>query len=172
MKQSYDSGLRFRFDRTSELNSNFGADTLNLNRERFALSVWLSLALLSTEASAQVMNDPMRPPSGYSERDGASDVETAATLVLQSVKITGSDRIAIISGRTVKPGDKVGSATVVRIADSEVVLKEGDTEQTLKLFPDIDKRAADKKPRPDTHNARTTRKPATRSGVASGGGAR
>jgi len=129
-----------------------------------------ALMLAAGAALAQVVNDPMRPPSGYLERDAAPDAASGRPFVLQSVKISRSERIAIVSGETVRQGDKLGSATVVKIADGEIVLKDGDTEQVLKLFPEIDKRAADK--RAGARDTRGTAAPSRRSGIASGGGAR
>ncbi|HSQ05105.1 MAG TPA: MSHA biogenesis protein MshK [Burkholderiales bacterium] len=126
-----------------------------------------ALMLAAGGAHAQVVNDPMRPPSAYLERDAGSDTTSGRALVLQSVKISGAERIAIVSGETVRQGDKLGSATVVKIADGEVVLKDGDTEQVLKLFPEIDKRAADK--RAGARDTRGTAAASRRSGTASGG---
>ena len=47
--------------------------------------------------------------------------------------------MAIIAGQTVKQGDKVGDAKVISIKENEVVLRNGDAVQTLKLFPNIEK---------------------------------
>ncbi len=132
----------------------------------------LALALMfgAARGHAQLMNDPMRPPSGYLEQDAGSNAPSGKALVLQSVKISGAERIAIVSGETVRQGDKLGSATVVKITDEEVVLKDGDTEQVLKLFPEIDKRTADK--RAGVRDTRGVGVSSRRSGLASGGGAR
>jgi hypothetical protein len=40
----------------------------------------------------------------------------------------------------VKVGDKYGEGHVVRITESEVVLRAGETTETLKLFPAVDKK--------------------------------
>ena len=47
---------------------------------------------------------------------------------------------AIISGETISPGGVYGSARVVRISEDGVVLNEGGSLQTLKLFPSVEKK--------------------------------
>jgi MSHA biogenesis protein MshK len=90
--------------------------------------------LLSCSAEAQDLVDPMRPPVGI----GQFQVDaTPAGPVLQSVLISPSRRIAIISGKTVKTGDKFGDAQVVAINENEVVLKDGKSRQVLKLYPSL-----------------------------------
>ncbi|NNM83119.1 MAG: hypothetical protein HKL98_11020, partial [Burkholderiales bacterium] len=51
---------------------------------------------------------------------------------------------AIIDGRTVKVGEKVGDAVVERIGEGQVVLKSGSSQKTLRLFPDMEKRRVDR----------------------------
>jgi MSHA biogenesis protein MshK len=60
--------------------------------------------------------------------------------VLQSVLISPQRKIAIISGKTLRVGEKFGDSRVVSITESEVVLQNGRAQQTLKLFPDVRKR--------------------------------
>ena len=47
---------------------------------------------------------------------------------------------AIISGETVSLGGMYGSARVVKISESGVVLNEGGSFQTLRLFPGVEKK--------------------------------
>lgn len=96
--------------------------------------------LLLTYAGAvhsEQLPDPTRPPDqiGY-----APSQTTSSGPVLQSVLISPQRRVAIISGKTVKVGDKFGGAHVMSISESEVVLRNGKEMQTLKLFPDVHKR--------------------------------
>ncbi len=95
-------------------------------------------------AAADILRDPTRPPPGlYAAEDGA-EVETGP--VLQSVRVAQGRYTAVISGETVRVGSRYGDARVVRIRETEVVLKTGNSLQTLKLFPDVEKRpAADNK---------------------------
>jgi MSHA biogenesis protein MshK len=100
--------------------------------------VLLGLALLSCltakTAGAENLPDPTRP-STYA--GGAEPMNTGP--VLQSVMISTGRREAIISGKTVRVGDKVGDARVIKIGETEVVLGKGKELQTLKLFPGIEK---------------------------------
>lgn len=91
-------------------------------------------------ACAQALVDPTRPPTGYARNP---DGEVFTGPVLQSVLISSSRRVAIISGKTVKVGDKFGEAQVVSIADGEVILRTGKDKQVLKLYPSLYKPGAD-----------------------------
>lgn len=102
----------------------------------------LAAHALGGVAAEQILRDPMRPPAEFVEQERSQDEGGGEpALVLQSVKIAGAHRSAVISGVTVKPGDKLGGATVTEIRDGDVVLKSGDTQQVLKLYPGVDKRA-------------------------------
>lgn len=108
---------------------------------RSSLAVTLALMLFCASAMAQVGNDPTRPPSGFGA--GGVDAESAdigGGMVLQSVMITPTSKAAIIGGVTVKLGEKYGDAVLVKVAESEVVLKSGTTSQVLKLYPGVEKR--------------------------------
>lgn len=98
----------------------------------------LLLSMAAPLSLAQQLVDPTRPPAslGTVHESGAA----SSGPVLQSVMIRSGQSEAIISGQTVKPGDKFGDARVVKITESEVVLRSGKDVQTLKLFPDVEKR--------------------------------
>lgn len=108
-------------------------------------------ALLAAGVAARgaALTDPTRPPGA-----GASAAGGQAGSRLQSVLISPGRRVAVIDGKNVVVGDKVGDATVVRISESEVVLRRAQGRETLKLFPAVDK----------TMPRRRRRAPATRSG--------
>ncbi|MFJ7566543.1 hypothetical protein ACIQW9_06240 [Herminiimonas sp. NPDC097707] len=89
-------------------------------------------------AWAQQLRDPTQPPSLLMQ-DGAATSGSGET-VLQSVFISPTRRAAIISGQTVRLGEKFNGSTLVKITESEVVLRNGGELQTLKLFPGIGKR--------------------------------
>lgn len=104
-------------------------------------AIALALMLFSASAVAQVGNDPTRPPTGFGA--GAADADIADTgggMTLQSVMISPTIKTAIISGVTVKLGEKYGDAVLVKVAENEVVLKSGATSQVLKLYPGVEKR--------------------------------
>jgi MSHA biogenesis protein MshK len=88
-------------------------------------------------AFAEELVDPTRPPNAQGDELASNNGP-----VLQSILIGSGRKEAIISGRVVKVGDRVGDAYVIKIGDSEVVLANGSELQTLKLFPSIEKRFA------------------------------
>ena len=75
------------------------------------------------------------------ESAGEQDTSASSGPVLQSVLISSTRRIATINGQAFKPGDKFGEARVVKITETEVVLRNGQEMQTLKLFPQVEKQA-------------------------------
>ena len=89
-------------------------------------------------ASAQITTDPTRPATGFvaEVQEGAA----AAGTQLQSVMISPTQSAAIINGVRVTLGEKYGDAVLVRVAESEVVLKSGSEQQLLKLHPGVEKR--------------------------------
>jgi len=87
-------------------------------------------------AMAQAMTDPTRPATGFA----AEAPEGAAGDQLQTVMISPTRSAAIINGVTVRLGEKYGDAVLVRVAESEVVLRSGGVQQVLKIHPGVDKR--------------------------------
>jgi MSHA biogenesis protein MshK len=104
---------------------------------------YLALALgvsfvTQLSAFAQDLSDPTRPPISILQAE--SGVETPIGPVLQSILISPQRKIAIIDGQTVKLNGKFGNQTLVRMTESEVVLRNGRQLQTLSLHPDLSKR--------------------------------
>ncbi|HEY8023526.1 MAG TPA: MSHA biogenesis protein MshK [Burkholderiaceae bacterium] len=107
---------------------------------RIGLQLCAAVAVLACmAASAENLPDPTRPPAGYSQ--GQTGEAVGSGPVLQSILISSTRRIAIISGKTLRVGDTYGDAQVVAINENEVVLRSGKTRETLKLFPVLRKRA-------------------------------
>jgi MSHA biogenesis protein MshK len=103
----------------------------------------LAASLTAAPSGAQMLQDPTRPPSVLAPAgDVAGEPGPAAAPVLQSVIVSQSRKMAIINGKTVGLGEKYGDARVVKITESEVVLRDGTGTQTLKLFPSIEKKSA------------------------------
>ena len=107
------------------------------------LRKWLVLGamLIASSAMGEVLPDPTRPPDALNPVFGNA-VTVNAGPVLQSVLISRGRRVAIISGKQVRVNDKFGDARVMKITETEVVLQSGKDRQTLKLFPEMDKKAA------------------------------
>lgn len=110
-------------------------------------SLKMIVALLALSGSgiacAENLPDPTRPPPELAAPSSApGGIAMPAGPVLQSVQISPASRSAIISGQRVVQGGAYGDARVVKISESEVVLKSGSDYQTLKLFPGVEKRAS------------------------------
>jgi MSHA biogenesis protein MshK len=101
----------------------------------------------SQAALAQALADPMRPPAtpGPSPAQGAGDAEKAAAR-LQSVLISPARRVAVIDGRVVQLGERVGDARLVAISESQVVLQRANGRETLKLNPVVEKKPVPRRP--------------------------
>ena len=96
-----------------------------------------ALLSLQPHAGAQILNDPTRPPAAISAPD-AADGTAVHGPVLQSVKISRSERSAIIGGEMVKLGAKYGEARVVRITENEVVLRSANGTEILRMYPGVE----------------------------------
>jgi MSHA biogenesis protein MshK len=98
----------------------------------------LGCAVLNQVVMAQTLSDPTRPPAMVIEP--STNAEIFAGPVLQSVLIAPNRHVAIISGQTVALNGKYGEQTLIKMSETEVVLRNGKELQTLKLFPDFDKK--------------------------------
>lgn len=83
---------------------------------------------LSVAAATAEMIDPTRPGGGPVAR-------AAPAHGLQSTLVSAERRLAVIDGKRVGIGDKIGGASVVEIGPYHVVLKRGMERSTLKLQP-------------------------------------
>lgn len=99
------------------------------------------LLCLSGPAMGQreALVDPTRPPVVASEPTAKAPTAPAGPK-LQSVLISPTRRVAVISGHTVMQGGKYGSAKVVEISESTVLLRYADRKETLYLLPGVAKR--------------------------------
>jgi MSHA biogenesis protein MshK len=107
---------------------------------RKGFPTWLAAAIAAMPlavAQAQVLVDPTRPPMSVA-KPGAVEEAPPATQ-LQSILISSRRRIAVINGNTVALGDMIGEARVVKISETEVVLKTGEETEVLKMYPGIEK---------------------------------
>jgi MSHA biogenesis protein MshK len=88
-------------------------------------------------AQAQALRDPTRPP--ISTGSGGPGVEKGVRpgWVLQSVLISPQRRYAIINGEIVAPGQSVGGAELVALAEGRATLRTAEGLRTVDLFPDV-----------------------------------
>ena len=98
----------------------------------------LAAAFLAAAAQAQSLSDPTRPPGAGAMQQGAQD-EAPAGRQLQSVLLSGGRKLAVIDGTVVPLGGMLGEARVVRISETEVILKTGEETEVLKMYPSVDK---------------------------------
>lgn len=87
---------------------------------------------------AETLPDPTRPPASL-DAGGAAPVVPSGPVV-QVIRTLHGKRSALISGQEVVAGSKLGDATVTRIDEDRVELRGPEGLQTLKLFPDVEKR--------------------------------
>ena len=98
----------------------------------------LALGALHAVA-APAIEDPTRPPPGLGAI--ASHAGGDDALVLESVLISDASRSAIISGKHVMLGGRIGSARLVKVNEGAVVLVIGGTQRRLELYPGVHKRS-------------------------------
>lgn len=101
----------------------------------------LAAIALAAPAFAEA-DDPTRPPAAWqSPADTASSAAgDAGGLRLQSVKLPQHGKaVAIISGKTVVVGERIGEATLIRVSEREAVLQGADGVTHLYLTPDVEK---------------------------------
>jgi len=104
----------------------------------------IALTLFAVASSALAQSaDPTRPPAAWlAPVDDAvkAGSTTSGGLRLQSVLLPqGGKPVAVIGGKTVPLGSRVGDATLVRLNEREAVLQGADGVTHLYLTPDVEK---------------------------------
>lgn len=118
------------------------AEHLNLSCIRALIFGLAFTWTAATFAIAETIIDPTQPPKELGRRSEAAASDANTEPVLQSILLSPTRKVAIISGRQVKVGDKFADLRVMKISETEVVLKNGGDIRTLKLFPHIEKQRA------------------------------
>jgi MSHA biogenesis protein MshK len=119
-----------------------------------ALAIALLCAAGAAMAQRGALVDPTRPPMPVSE-SGAKEVAAPAGSRLQSVLISPTRRVAVISGSTVVQGGRYGNATVASISEGAVLLRYADRKETLYLVPGVVKRERRTNTAAQTHKGNT-----------------
>lgn len=79
--------------------------------------------------------DPTRPATASESAGGLAGTEAGPRV--ESILIAPDRRLAIINGETVTLGGRIADGEVVRINESEVVVRGAEGERALKLLPDF-----------------------------------
>jgi MSHA biogenesis protein MshK len=89
-------------------------------------------SVLAGAALAQPLADPTRPPT-----QGPAELRQteAPSTRLQSVLVSPGRSVAVIDGRAIRIGERVGDAILVSIEPSEVTLQRGAALERLTLLP-------------------------------------
>lgn len=112
-------------------------------KQRRLTPILLVAMLISTAPlNAQVLDDPMRPPSEIGSKAGGTagkDVKKTSTygngFQLSAIRITKDQRSAIVNGKSVNVGDRIASARVLSIQASSVTLQKNGKTLTIDLLP-------------------------------------
>ena len=97
-------------------------------------------ALLVPPAAADFLPDPTTPPAAPAAAAGGGSPGVSLT----AIKRRGGHRFAIIGGQEIAVGGRYQDARVMRISESEVVLRRGREITVLRLYPQVEKRLSGK----------------------------
>ena len=86
--------------------------------------------VLAGTVSANELRDPTKPPQ---QRQASQQPAAITRYSLDSILVSESRRIAVINGVSLAAGERVGNATVRRIARDRVLLEINGKTQTLVL---------------------------------------
>ena len=107
--------------------------------------MFLAVAVLAASFGSAVARaeallvDPTRPPTvSATEGSGAS----SGGARLQSVLISPARTVAVIDGKTVPLGGRIGGATLVSVSETGVTLRRGEQLEILKLHPNVRRSSA------------------------------
>jgi MSHA biogenesis protein MshK len=90
-------------------------------------------AVLAVPLAAMDLADPTRPPDSLRAVAPPASEEPGA-LRLRSILVSPERRVAVISGRRVQVGDRIGGADVVSISSTTVQLRGPGGRVTLSLW--------------------------------------
>jgi hypothetical protein len=88
--------------------------------------------------------DPTRPSDALTTPDPGNRTAPAETGVQTVILRPGGKSTAVINGQSVAVGGKFGGKRVLKITESEIVLKGEDGREVMKVTPSIEKTPAKK----------------------------
>jgi MSHA biogenesis protein MshK len=105
-----------------------------MNRASQGALALVAAGLAAGPCVAQALRDPMRPPAfAVASRESAETAAPVSPMVLQSTLLSGGRRIAMIDGKPLKVGDRIGEAQILAIDSHSVTLREADKTRVLEL---------------------------------------
>lgn len=97
----------------------------------------LLLAILPTCTSAQVLNDPTRPPPEFLSRTASERTDVAAAGMI--VIISSSRNQVTLGADTARLGGNLGGRTLIGVSDSELVFRNGSAVERVALYDGVRK---------------------------------
>jgi len=97
------------------------------------LLVGLWPALMGLSALAGDLSDPTRPPSRQPLRVQKAPVTSPPAWHLTMTRISPRERVAVVNGQVVRPGDRLKGARVVAVGPEAVVLESHGRRYTVGL---------------------------------------
>ncbi len=108
----------------------------------FRHTTLMCLALTLCFGTAHALDDPMRPSLIRSAPSEGATTAPQQRYQLTSTLVSAQRRIAVINGRRLMVGDRIGSARLVAIEADRAILSEAGRTFTLHLIPVTIKRPA------------------------------
>ena len=96
-----------------------------------------AIALLALPCARAALPDPTALPVAPAAEGSGS---ASSGISLTAIKRRGKQRLAVIGSQELAVGGRYQDARVVRITESEVVLRRGAEVTVLKLYPHVEKR--------------------------------
>lgn len=116
-----------------------------VRRLRLRATFLLCTAAALPARAGTELPDPLRPPAlSAPHAPQPASAPVAPALRLQATRVGADGRYAIIDGRPVRRGERIGDAVVVRIDAAAVTLRDDQAERVLRFdAPGLSKRPAD-----------------------------
>ena len=99
------------------------------------LVICATVAFASACAHAAPFADPFKPPRELQPANTGKSANPPSALQLESVLIAPDRRVAVINGEQYTEGARLGDGRVLRISEAEVIVRRGDRDEALHLFP-------------------------------------
>lgn len=100
----------------------------------------LAALLAFVAGGAHALDDPTRPPVRAARVAAMPDRPPEPLLILESVIRSPNGNAAIISGKLVPVGGRIGAARLLRVTEDSAVLQIDGSEKRLALYPAAQKR--------------------------------